>query len=194
VIVDIEKAQWELRVTKERETMFSRKSLLFAALSICTGFLGVSTASAESQKCYTVASLQGNYAIVANYGANVAIALGIRSYDGNGNLTGTFIVNGPTAGSTTGARTLTTGTQMGTYTVNCDGTGKIFRVLTTSAGSVTQVDDFVITEAVVLGRHLLATSIKDAVETPSAIVPGGIFVTRTQTRLPDDYTPDPDRD
>jgi hypothetical protein len=174
--------------------MFSKKSLFVAAVLISTGFIGVPAASAEDQKCYTLASLQGNYAIVANYGANVAIALGTRSYDGNGNLTGTFLVNGPTAGSTTGARTLTTGTQIGTYTVNCNGTGQILRVLTTSAGSVTQVDDFVITEAIVLGRHLVATSIKDAVETPSAIVPGGIFVTRTQTRLPDDDRSDADHD
>jgi hypothetical protein len=175
--------------------MFSKKSLLVAVqVLISTGFIGVSAASAEDQKCYTLASLQGNYAIVANYGANVAIALGTRSYDGNGNLTGTFLVNGPTAGSTTGARTLTTGTQIGTYTVNCNGTGQFLRVLTTSAGSVTQVDDFVITEAIVLGRHLIATSIKDAVETPSAIVPGGIFVTRTQTRLPDDNRSDADHD
>jgi hypothetical protein len=174
--------------------MFSMKSLLVAAVLISTGFIGVSAASAEEQKCYTLASLQGNYAIVANYGANVAIALATRSYDGNGNLTGAFLVNGPKAGSTTGARTLTTGTQIGTYTVNCNGTGQILRVLTTSAGSVTQVDDFVITQAIVLGRHLIATSIKDAVETPSAIVPGGIFVTRTQTRLPDDDRSDADHD
>jgi hypothetical protein len=174
--------------------MFSKNSPFVPAVLLLMGGLGVSAVGAQSQKCYTLESLQGNYAIVADYGANVAIALGARSYDGNGNLTGTFLVNGPTAGSTTGARTLTTGTQMGTYTVNCNGTGKFFRVLTTSAGSVTQVDDFVITSAILLGRHLLATSIRDAQETPSAIVPGGIFVTRTQTRLPDDYTSDPDRD
>jgi hypothetical protein len=180
--------------TKEREIMLNKRSLFVVAMSIFTAFMPVSAANAQSQKCYTLASLQGNYAIVANYGANVAKALATRSYDGNGNLTGTFLVNGPTAGSTTGARTLTTGTQMGTYTVNCNGTGQFLRVLTTSAGSVTQVDDFVITGAIVLGRRLIATSIKDAQETPSAIVPGGIFVTRTHTRLPDDYTSDRDRD
>jgi Ca2+-binding RTX toxin-like protein len=75
--------------------MFNKQSVFVAAVSISAVLLGVSAASAESQKCYTLASLQGNYAIVGNYGANVAIALGIRSYDGNGNLTGTFLVNGP---------------------------------------------------------------------------------------------------
>jgi hypothetical protein len=115
----------------------------------------------------------------------VAIAFGTRNYDGNGNLMGTFIVNEPTAGSTTGARTIVTGTQAGTYSVNCDGTGKINRVLTTNGISTNQVDDFVITGAIVQGGQLIATTIADAVETPSAIVPGGIFVTRVQTRLPD---------
>jgi hypothetical protein len=142
-------------------------------------------ANAQSQKCYTVASLQGNYSIVATYGANVAMSLGSRSYDGNGNLTGTFVVNEPTAGSTTGARTIATGTQAGTYTVNCNGTGQFTRVLMTNGVSTNQVDDFVITSAVVLGGQLIATAIADAQETPSAIVAGGIFVTRVHTRLPD---------
>ncbi|MGD1090399.1 MAG: hypothetical protein ABSB35_00250 [Bryobacteraceae bacterium] len=165
--------------------MFNKMNLFVPAVVMFTGFLGVSAANAQTQNCYTLASLQGNYAIVANYGANVAIALGTRYYDGNGNLTGTFIVNEPTAGSTTGARTLVTGTQAGTYTVNCNGTGKINRILTASNGTTSiQTDDFVITGATLQGG-LLATSIADAVEIPSAIVAGGIFVTRTQTRLPD---------
>jgi hypothetical protein len=165
--------------------MFSKKDLFLPAVLILAGFIGASAANAQSPKCYTVASLQGNYSIIATYGANVAIAFGTRNYDGNGNLMGTFIVNEPTAGSTTGARTIVTGTQAGTYSVNCDGTGKINRVLTTNGISTNQVDDFVITGAIVQGGQLIATTIADAVETPSAIVPGGIFVTRVQTRLPD---------
>ena len=55
--------------------MFTKQRVFVAAVSISAGLLGVSAASAESQKCYTLASLQGNYAIVGNYGANVAIAL-----------------------------------------------------------------------------------------------------------------------
>jgi hypothetical protein len=157
--------------------------LIFASL------LGASAANAQPNntvpRCYTVASLQGNYAVVANYGAYVAISFGTRNYDGNGNLTGAFLVNEPTAGSTTGARTLVTGTQAGTYTVNCNGTGQFNRILTTNGVSTVQTDDFIITAAAVIGGQLVATAIADAVETPSAIVPGGIFVTRVQTRLPD---------
>ena len=71
--------------------------------------------------------------------------------------------------------------------MNCDGTGVINRVLTTSGGAtVTQVDDFIITRAIVQDwYHFLAIALVDAVRTPSAIVPGGIFLTRSYTRLPD---------
>jgi len=154
--------------------------------------LGASNASAEGKpKCYTTASFEGNWSIVAEYGANVAKAFGKRTVDEDGNFTGTFLLNGPTTGSTTGQRTITTGTQQGFITVNCDGTGKITRVLTASNGVVTnQVDDFVVTRAIENDGRLIATTFEDAVETPSALVPGGIFVTRVQTRVP----PPPDRD
>jgi len=165
--------------------MLSKKSLLAVAALSLTLILGASAAPAEDhKKCFTVASLEGNYAIVGTYGANVAIALATRSLDGKGNLTGTFLVNEPTAGSTTGARTLVTGTQVGTYTVNCDGTGVVTRVLTTGTTQTTQEDDFVITGAVEKDGELIATSIQDAQRTPSTIVAGGIFLKRVWTRLP----------
>jgi hypothetical protein len=148
-------------------------------------FLGAAAANGEEPPCYTVASLEGSWAVVATYGANVAKALGERDLEENGNFTGTFVLNGPTAGSTTGARTITTGTQIGTYAVNCDGTGTVTRTLTASNGTtVSQIDDFIITAAIVKRGHLIATAIADAVRTPSALVPGGIFVTRVLTRLP----------
>src|ERR1700730_16057168 len=113
----------------------SRKNNLFVpAVLIFTGFLGASVANAQVARCYTVASLQGNYALVGTYGANVAMGIGTRTYDGNGNLSGTSIINEPTAGSTTGARTLVTATQAGTYTVNCNGTGQFLRTVTTNTG------------------------------------------------------------
>src|SRR5689334_13712976 len=90
---------------KERITMFSWKRL-FAAVVISISFLGMSAANAQNRKCFTLSSLQGDYAVVATYGANVAMSFGTRSYDGNGNLTATFLVNEPTPGSTTGARTI----------------------------------------------------------------------------------------
>jgi hypothetical protein len=113
-----------------------------------------------------------------------------RPIAGNGNLSGSYLVNEPTAGSTTGARTIATGTQAGTYTVNCNGTGQFVRTLTQSNGTVTTgVDDFIITASVKVYNGasfvMLATTIADAQESPSAIIPGGIFLVRTQNRLPD---------
>jgi hypothetical protein len=166
--------------------MFRKKSLLVPAALIFTGLFGASAANAQVRACYTLASLQGTYGIVATYGANVALALATRSYDGNGNLAGNFVLNEPTAGSTTGARTIVTGTQSGTYTVNCNGTGQFMRLVTASNGVVAnQIDDFVITSGVVVNGQLIATTIADAAEVPSAIVAGGVFLTRVQTRQPD---------
>jgi hypothetical protein len=166
--------------------MFNKKRLIIPAVFILTGFLSVSAANAQAPACpYTLASLRGNYAIIGTYGANVAVALGIRNFDGSGNMTGTFLVNEPTAGSTTGARTIVTGTQLGTYVVNCDGTGVITRVVTAAGVSTNQMDNFVITGTTESsGGMLIATSLFDVQQTPSAIVAGGIFLTRSYTRLP----------
>ena len=63
------------------------------------------------------------------------LALAIRHLDGQDNLTGTFTVNAPDPASTTGGRKIITGTQVGTYTVNCDGTGTFVRTLLSSITS-----------------------------------------------------------
>ena len=170
--------------------MFNKKRLFVPAALILASSLGVSAANAQSPTCpYTIASLHGYYSIVANYNANVAMSLGSRYLDGMGNLTGTFILNAPTTGSTTGARTITTGTNVGTYTVNCNGTGQFTRVLKSNGITATQVDDFIITTATRslggYGNVMIATTIADADEVPSALIPGGLFVTRVHTRLPD---------
>jgi hypothetical protein len=178
------------RSTKERTTMLNKKRLFFPAALLCFMFLGACAANAQTSPCYTAASLQGTYAIVATYGANVALATGVRYFDGKGNMTGTFLINGPTAGSATGARTITSGTQVGTYTVNCDGTGVVYRALTTTTGTVvTTVDDLIITGATLIfdstGNQVMrATNVVDAAEVPSTLVPGGLFVTRTYARRP----------
>ena len=138
----------------------------------------------DSRPCFTLASLKGSYSMIGTYGANVAIALAKRYVDREGNLTGAFLVNEPTPGSTTGARSIITGSQTGTISVNCDGTGVITRVLTVGGVQTTQMDDFVITEATISDGELIATKVVDAQRTPSAIVAGGIFLTRTWTRVP----------
>jgi hypothetical protein len=169
-----------------------KKMLLVPVAFLFVGLFGVPAANADPQQCFTLDSLEGNYAVIATYGANVALALALRHFDGKGNLTGTFVLNEPTPGSTTGARTIVTGTQVGTYTVNCDGTGVITRTVTASNGVVaTQTDNFIITKAKTEYSasgpdRVVATALVDAQQTPSAIVPGGIFLVRSYTRLPDD--------
>jgi hypothetical protein len=175
------------RATQQRgETMF-RKCACVATALVVVGVLGASSARAEEPSCYTAASLEGSWAIVATYGANVALAMGRRTIAEDGDFTGTFVLNGPTAGSSNGARTITTGTQLGAYSVNCDGTGTVTRILTASNGVVTtQVDDFVITKSTRERGRLIATAISDAQRTSSALVAGGIFVTRVHSRLADE--------
>jgi hypothetical protein len=97
------------------------------------------------------------------------------------------MVNQPTAGSTTGARTLTKTTSTGTYTVNCNGTGVYTRQITNGTTGVvsTTVSDFVITGAIsTFNGVFIATTVVDAQETPSTIVAGGVFVYFVHTRLP----------
>jgi hypothetical protein len=157
--------------------------LIGAAAAVACFSLAMTPARADETHCYSAASLKGTYAVVATYGANVALALAVRHFDGEGNLMGTFTLNEPTPGSSTGARTIVTGTNVGTYVVNCDGTGVITRTVTASNGvTATQMDDFVITKSMVTddGR-LVATALEDAQRTPSAIVPGGIFLIRSYT-------------
>jgi len=167
--------------------MKTKTKVLIVAAAIVTWFgFGIPAAKADETHCYTVASLEGTYAVIGTYGANVALALAVRHFDGEGNLRGTFTLNEPTPGSTTGGRTIVTGTNVGTYTVNCDGTGVFTRILTASNGvTATQMDDFVITKATMREGGLIATALEDAQRTPSAIVAGGIFLIRSYTRRPD---------
>jgi hypothetical protein len=174
--------------------MFKKNGLIAMTALVFLGFIIASTANAEEPKCYTLASLQGSYASIATYSANVALALARRYFDGKGNLTGTFLINAPVPGSTTGARKIIKGTQKGMYTVNCDGTGVFTRDLTQPDGTVTHsMDDFVITKAKVDDGRFVATAMVDAQRVPSQIIPGGLFVTHSFTRLPDQPGPDADQ-
>ena len=57
--------------------MFSKKSLVLPIALVFLCFVGVSAAQDDTQ-CYTVASLNGTYGVVGDYGAHVAIALATR--------------------------------------------------------------------------------------------------------------------
>ncbi len=165
--------------------MRSSNSLSILTAIFVFTLLCVSAAKADTP-CFTLASLKGTYAVTGYYEGGIAIAYGVRQLDGEGNLTGTYILNEPVAGSTTGARTVITGTQKGSITtLNCNGTGVFTRVLTSSTGVVTtQMDDFVIVHAYARNGQLHATAIRDAQKTPSVLVTPGVLVTREWTRLP----------
>jgi hypothetical protein len=171
--------------------MFSNQRLFMTTALVLTSLSGVSAVSAASPQCYNLASLQGSYGVIGTYGANVALSVGVEYFDGSGNMMRNALVNQPTAGSTTGARTITAATNTGTYTVNCDGTGVLTRIVTQVATGTmsTVVDDFVITGAIVKGGELIATTIVGAQQTPSVIVPGGVFLTWLHTRQPDRVGP-----
>jgi hypothetical protein len=164
--------------------MFSKTSLVLAIALVCFSLGGMSAAQDDAH-CYTLASLQGSYSVIGNYGDHLAIALARAQLDGKGNFASTFVVNEPDPASTTGGRKLVTGSQTGTYTINCNGTGVITRLVVSTVGTSTVVSDFVITRAVSKDRVLLATELSDAQRTPSFIVPGGVFLTRTYTRTPE---------
>ncbi len=166
--------------------MLNKKSWLVPAALIITNCLSASAANAENPACYSLASIQGSWATVATYGANVALGFGQRYIDANGVMTGVYVLNGPTVGDPNGARTVSNGTQAGTYTITCDGRGTITRTTTSSLGIVVNtIDDFIVTGAVVKNGQLIATSILDVQQTPSALVAGGVFLFRNYTRLPD---------
>ena len=58
--------------------MFNVKSVFVPTALISTCLLGVSAANAENPPCYTLASLQGSYAIIGYYGSSLAMALSVR--------------------------------------------------------------------------------------------------------------------
>jgi hypothetical protein len=169
--------------------MPSKKRLLVPGVLVAAALLSVPVASAQDPACpYTLASLQGTYAVVLTYGANIAAGFQIEKLDGKGNVTRTGPINQPVAGSQTGQRTIAPTSSVGTYVVNCDGTGVITRIVTQTNGTSTPtVDDIMITEAEKRSGYgvMIATKIADMQRTPSSVVPGGIFVTRVHTRLPD---------
>lgn len=165
--------------------MFQKKIWLVPAVLVSLSLAGAGSLSGAEPKCFTLESLKGSWSSITEYGTKVGVAYAIRTVDAEGNMTGVFVQNQPVVGDATGARLMSNGTAKGVYKVNCNGTGTVTRTVTSSLGVTTfPVDDFIITKAVVKGKQLVATEMIDAQRTPSALVPGGVFVTRIHTRLP----------
>lgn len=141
--------------------------------------------SSKTAGCYTLASLQGSYGVEVNYDFNAALGLQPEYLDGEGHLWRKGINNQPVAGSLAGERTVGSVTSEGTYTVECNGTGKITRIVTRPDGTkAAAVDDFIITGAVEKDGRLLATSIFDVQQGPAVVGAGTALVTRLHTLRP----------
>ena len=133
----------------------------------------------QSRPRYSQASICGDYAAIATYGANIARALGTESFDGRGSLTGSAIANQPGPNST---RSLASIGLEGTYSVNADGTGKMLLTITLPGGATANViEDFVITKTKVIDGVEIATEIEDAQETPSAVIDDTSLVIHSYT-------------
>jgi hypothetical protein len=133
----------------------------------------------QSQPKYSQASVCGDYAAIARYGANIARALGTESFDGKGSLTGSAIANQPGPNST---RSLTSIGLDGTYSVNADGTGKMLLTITLPGGATANVtEDFVIAKTEVIDGVEIATEIEDAQETPRAVIDDTSLVIHSYT-------------
>jgi hypothetical protein len=129
---------------------------------------------------YSLASLHGDYGAIGYYGANLALA--DEQFDGNGNLSGTALLNKP---GTSGSRDLVTLPFTGTYTVNDDGTGVLYLTVTTpTGGTATATEDFLITEAEVIRGIPVATKMADAQREQNIILGNGVFGTHVYTRRP----------
>jgi hypothetical protein len=166
------------------KSRWMRAVLLLAVLATSSvmGALGQEDGQGRPPR-YSVASLHGDYAAVATYGANVAQALGTQYLDGRGGVRGSALVNQPGA---QGSRQLSRISFKGTYVVNSNGTGALYLTLALPGGKTAKaVEDFVITRASVMDGVPTATEIVDAQEEPSQVIPGGVFVTHTYTRRPE---------
>jgi hypothetical protein len=138
---------------------------------------------AAGEAGFTVASVQGAYAGVTTIGHNVGSAASVATCDGEGNCSGSGILNIP---SPDGQRLVIPFTVVQTYTVNANGSGTAALTVTLPDGRELRLnDDFVITQATRHGRQLLATEIFTQRREPSQTVQGNLLVTVVSTRLHD---------
>jgi hypothetical protein len=154
--------------------------LLLASVAVIPNVVSAQQGhAAQSHEKYTLASLCGDYAAVATYGANVARALGHEEMDGLGKLTGSAIVNQPGPNDT---RTIASIGLAGAYTVNPDGSGSMVLTITLPGGMTASVtEDFIITKSKMVDGIEIATEIHDAQEVPSAVIDESSLVVHAYT-------------
>ena len=146
------------------------------------GLLPCKQAQGQQQRPFTSASLHGQYALVGTGGNHTAASIGIETYDGQGNVTRTLVLNERAADQT---RKVVRITGQGTYRVQPNGMGAATIVNTLPDGSTfTSHLDFVITQATIVNPR----GEKVASEMFAILRETGIaapLVTFVLTRLPD---------
>ena len=123
-----------------------RLLLVFGA--VCSLILRATPATdvrAQQQTGFTAASLSGTYALVGTGGAHETASIGIETYDGQGNMTRSLVLN--ERGSAQNRHIITI-TGQGTYSVQTNGMGSTIILNTLPDGTTFSSHlDFVITQA-----------------------------------------------
>ncbi len=164
-----------------RRRLISASAFLLGSFAIALSPAAAAQQADKSPSPYSLASFEGDYAVVGTYSANVARLIGTYHADGKGNIEGTAKVNLPGAGN---SRVVVGISYAGTYTVSDDGTGVIyFTVDLPGGGTETATLDLVFTKAEILDGVKVATEIATAQREPSMVV-NGQFVTHISTRRP----------
>lgn len=135
---------------------------------------------------FTNASLAGSYAITGiGRGGNAQTAsVGVFTFDGNGNVSGSSITNAP--GAAFAERVLVHGSLKGTYTVDADGSGYGSTSMTETLpdGSTRQIGTtFLITRAEPVGAVKIAQEVSLMQQTVDPA--SGSLIMYTATRHPD---------
>lgn len=139
-------------------------------------------APGQPQGPFTNASLHGQYAVVGTGGNHTAASIGIETYDGQGNVTRTLVLN---ERATDRTRKVVTLTGQGTYRVQPNGMGTATIVNTLPDGSTfTSHLDFVIRRASIASPsdQKVATEVFAILRETGIAAP---LVTFVLTRLPD---------
>jgi hypothetical protein len=152
---------------------------LIGALAL--GLLPVKQVQGQQERFFSEASLHGQYALVGTGGDHTAASVGIDTYDGQGNVSRTLVLNESGADH---LRQVVNITGQGTYRVQPNGMGTATIINTLPDGSTfTSHLDFVITRA-----HIAdASDDKAATEVFAILRETGIaapLVTFVLTRLP----------
>jgi hypothetical protein len=155
---------------------------LVAAAAILITAVPAISAEESDKNIYTLASLQGDYALVGVYGSDVARLNGVFTADGNGSLSGSAQINAPGSG---GQRVLVAVSFAGTYTITPDGLGVIAVTIALPNGATTPATiDLLLTKLAKIRGTSVAVEATTMQREPSSIV-GGEFIAHTVFRRGD---------